>query len=400
MILRKHNDAFLLALRSLVYARPGDDGIEYLEIAFDFFTMIHSTVMQNRSFLALLAALTIAVTTGCVDSGDMVTPGKTASEAEPTVSREQSPQESRMINAPEGTVISVVPKSLDNPVFLDTKQSVEQTAKRLGIAVEWVGPFSSESQSQVEVIEWLARRRVDGILVSANDPDALTPAINHAMAAGIRVATFDSDAPDSERLFYTGTDNVAAGARGAEVVLDLLESEGFPQVRGEREPAEIVVITGREEALNLQQRIDGFRAGLEGSATKIVELLYCDDDMNLAVQLTEQAASREPDVIFFVGGWVFYAPPESLTRYQEWLAEGGVAVTIDKHYPVLRALKEGLIQSAVGQNFKQMGEVGLRKLQEALDGRPVEEVYYTPIEVVNRDNVDRYLAEAPNFEIR
>lgn len=307
--------------------------------------------------------------------------------------------------AQDETIISVVPKSLDNPVFLDTKQSVEQTAETLGISAEWVGPFSSESQSQVEVLRWLIRRRVDAILVSANDPDTLTPAINEAVSSGIAVATFDSDAPDSRRLFYTGTDNTAAGRTGAEVVLGLLEERGW-QVRGsggeprQGEPAKIVVITGQKEALNLRQRIDGFRQGLEGTNTEIVDLLYCNDDMNLAVQLTEQAAATDPDVIFFIGGWVFYAPPESLAVYQEWLAREGIAVTIDKHYPVLQALKEGRIQAAVGQNFKQMGEVGLRRLYEEIQGGTVEEVYFTPIEVVTLENVDRYLAEAPNFEIR
>lgn len=299
------------------------------------------------------------------------------------------------------TIISVVPKSLDNPVFLDTKQSVEQTAEDLGIAAEWVGPFSSESQSQVEVLQWLVRRRVDAILVSANDPDALTPAINEAVASGIAVATFDSDAPASRRLFYTGTDNTAAGRTGAEVVLQLLEEQGWNGLyTGTGRSARIVVVTGQREALNLRQRIDGFRGGLEGTNTEIVDLLYCNDDMNLAVQLTEQAATTDPDVIFFIGGWVFYAPPESLARYREWLEAGGTAVTIDKHYPVLQALKEGRIRAAVGQNFKQMGEVGLRRLYEKIQGGTVEEVYFTPIEVVTPENVDRYLAEAPNFEIR
>lgn len=341
---------------------------------------------------AISALLLLSACTPATDSGP---------RGEPGGSRRNTPQsdaqtESRQSDVRSETIISVVPKSLDNPVFLDTKQAVEQTAEALGIAAEWVGPFSSESQSQVEVLRWLVRRGVDAILVSANDPDALTPAINEAVGSGIAVATFDSDAPDSRRLFYTGTDNTAAGRTGAEVVLGLLEEEGRP----DGDPAKIVVITGQKEALNLRQRIEGFRQGLEGTNTEIVDLLYCNDDMNLAVQLTERAAATEPDVIFFIGGWVFYAPPESLSVYREWLADGGIAVTIDKHYPVLQALKEGRIQAAVGQNFKQMGEVGLRRLYEKIQGGAVEEVYFTPIEVVTPENVERYLADAPDFEIR
>lgn len=357
-------------------------------------------MQKQQKNVIITAVLALVLLTSCAPPNDpdpSVGPDKTTQGP----ARDSARVESQLKEPRRETIISVVPKSLDNPVFLDTKQSVEQTAAALNISVEWVGPFSSESQSQVEVLRWLVRRRVDAILVSANDPDALTQAINEAVQSGIAVATFDSDAPDSRRLFYTGTDNSAAGRTGAEVVLDLLEERGR-QVRtaGEGEPARIVVVTGQKEALNLQQRIEGFESRLQGTNSEIVELLYCNDDMNLAVQLTEQAATTDPDVIFFIGGWVFYAPPESLAVYQEWLAAGGIAVTIDKHYPVLTALKEGRIQAAVGQNFKEMGEVGLRRLYEKIQGGEVDDVYFTPIEVVTPENVDRYLAEAPNFEIR
>ena len=52
------------------------------------------------------------------------------------------------------------------------------------------------------------------------------PEINKAMAAGIPVITIDSDAPDSQRLYFIGTNNLEAGRFGGEFVTAQLNGKG------------------------------------------------------------------------------------------------------------------------------------------------------------------------------
>jgi ribose transport system substrate-binding protein len=85
----------------------------------------------------------------------------------------------------EDIEIAVVPKSLDNAIFLDTKSAAEKKGAELGIKIYWEGPTTSDAAQQVNVIESLIERQVDGILVSCNDADALKDVIDRAMDAGI-----------------------------------------------------------------------------------------------------------------------------------------------------------------------------------------------------------------------
>ncbi|HYH02159.1 MAG TPA: substrate-binding domain-containing protein, partial [Bacillota bacterium] len=96
-------------------------------------------------------------------------------------------------------VIAIVPKSLDNPVFVDAKEAAELTAQKLSVTLEWVAPFKVNPELQVKLIEGLIRKKVDGIAVSVSDPAKLRRVIAKAVSAGIKVATMDSDAPGSGR---------------------------------------------------------------------------------------------------------------------------------------------------------------------------------------------------------
>jgi ribose transport system substrate-binding protein len=64
--------------------------------------------------------------------------------------------------------------------------------------------------------------RPAGILISPGRPETLTPYINDAMEQGIPVICLDTDAPNSDRIAYFGTDNYEAGRTGAEILARLI----------------------------------------------------------------------------------------------------------------------------------------------------------------------------------
>ena len=56
--------------------------------------------------------------------------------------------------------------------------------------------------AQADIIDRFVRRGFDVIAVSANDPDALAPALKRAREAGIKTMTWDADVnPDARSLF-------------------------------------------------------------------------------------------------------------------------------------------------------------------------------------------------------
>jgi len=284
--------------------------------------------------------------------------------------------------ADDEIVVAVVPKSLDNPVFLDTKQGAEDVGEELGVRIIWTGPVKADAAEQVTVIEGLIQQGVEGILVSANDPTALNDVIARAVDEGIVVATFDSDAPESERLFYAGSDNYMLGVRSAELMMELVADEPAP--------VETAILTGVLGAFNLEERIRGFEDTVEGSNIEVVTIQAGEDDINKSVEVIEDYTRANPDLDawWFDGGWPFFAPPETLVEIGDFRDRGGYLISVDSFWPMLDFLEAGVADYLVGQDFYQMGVLGVTTLVDAIQGSgEVEEFIDTGMEVVSPDNI-------------
>ncbi|HID05979.1 MAG TPA: hypothetical protein EYP10_02405, partial [Armatimonadetes bacterium] len=108
--------------------------------------------------------------------------------------------------------IAIVPKALTGEYWARCKRGAEKAAQELNVELDFVGPQSEvDVDKQVEIIENLISRGVDGIGVSPCDADALVRVIEDAMDKGIPVVTVDSDANTDKKLSYIGTDNKKAG---------------------------------------------------------------------------------------------------------------------------------------------------------------------------------------------
>ena len=278
-------------------------------------------------------------------------------------------------------VIAVVPQQLGNPVFLDAKKGAEAAAKELGVKLEWVAPVQADAPSQVAVMEGLIEKGVDGIAISCNHPEALKAVIDSAIDAGIKVSTFDADSPESKRIFYAGTQNYEAGKMCGEHLVTLTGGKG-----------KVALLTGILGAFDLESRMEGFRDAIQGSEIEIVTIQACDDDLNKAIEQVEQFTRANSDLNswFFVGGWPFFAPPESLAELRAWKEKPGkVVVTMDAFYPMLQFFDEKMVDVAVGQDFMQMGYKSVENLVNLCKGDTLETDFIdTGVEIVTPDNYE------------
>ncbi|NLW47316.1 MAG: sugar ABC transporter substrate-binding protein [Firmicutes bacterium] len=295
--------------------------------------------------------------------------------------------------------IAIVPKSLDNPVFVDAKETAELAARKLKVNLEWVGPFKVDPDTQVKIIEGLIWRKVDGIAISTSDPEKIRKVITKAVAAGIKVATIDADCPDSERLFYCGTDNYKAGWACGESMVKIITEKGLA-----KKSLRTAILTGGIEAHNLNERIRGFKEAVAGKINlNYVALLACDDDTSTGAKVVESYIKQHPEteVFYFSGGWAFFGPTESLPLYQEWCNRGGIAVSMDTFHPVLIAANKGFFQALVGQDFRKMGELTVNYLVAAVKGHRIPEEYIdTGLELANQSNFDQLLKEKKPWEMK
>ena len=99
------------------------------------------------------------------------------------------------------------------------------------------------------------------------------------------VVTQDSDAPKSDRAFYVGTDNVAAGRQAGELIKEALPQGG-----------KIMVFVGKIDARNAQERLQGIKEALQGTNITIVDVRTDDTDRVRAKSNVSDTLVRYPDV--------------------------------------------------------------------------------------------------------
>jgi len=106
------------------------------------------------------------------------------------------------------------------------KAGLEAAAKVLKVKVVFTGVMGDSIQDQVTMMDSYIAKKPAGILIGPLNAEALTPSINRAIAAGIPVITVDTDAPESNRLSYLGTDGYGAGKMAADIMAKLLNKQG------------------------------------------------------------------------------------------------------------------------------------------------------------------------------
>jgi ABC-type sugar transport system substrate-binding protein len=184
-----------------------------------------------------------------------------------------------------------LPKGLDNPYWDECRKGMEAKMAELGVKAEFLGPAVSDATKQVEIFESVIARKPAAIAVSPNDPNTVMDSIKKATEAGIPVITWDADAPDSERLLYIGTDNVAAGRTAGEEMAKAIGNKG-----------KIAILNGALTALNAQQRVQGFKEAIaKYPDIEIVADEPTEDSPDKALAIAEQLLQAYPDLVGIYG---------------------------------------------------------------------------------------------------
>ena len=281
-----------------------------------------------------------------------------------------------------------VSKSLGNPVFDHGRDGAIQRARELSASgayeIELVAaaPASADAVEQTRVLDDLIARRVDGIAVSCNDPIACAEPIDRAVAAGIPVMTWDSDAPESGRFTFLSIDNTAAGREAARLLAEAIGGQG-----------KVAIITGVPGGLNLEQRVAGFRAVIaDYPAITVVAEVATDEDISKGVRGVEEVMQAHPDLRgwFFAGMWPLIADRGAMPQWEAATRAGQLKTVCFDTLPFqLELLREGYLTALIGQKYWGWGYDSIQILYDKIVyGRAVPTFIDTGINIVTNNNVE------------
>ncbi|AZK47363.1 sugar-binding protein [Paenibacillus lentus] len=263
-----------------------------------------------------------------------------------------------------------------HPYWEMVEKGAEQAAEEYAIDIEFAGAVRNNMDEQLNLLEKAIAARVDAIIVQGLNEEKFTPLIDKAVARGVPVVTIDTDAPESKRLAYVGTDNVAAGERLGRLVVKTTGGSG-----------KIGVIIGSELAESQLQRLDGLRQVVDQySRLEIVAVRSSNISHMEAIQQASEMLRNHPEISIMVGT----SATDALGMLQAAKSLKRDELTIigfDNQKETLAAIRNGEIQATVAQQPYLMGRTAVKLLYDHFQGERLLPAYYTEVKVLDGSNV-------------
>lgn len=266
--------------------------------------------------------------------------------------------------------------------FFDTvTRGAQDEIKSSGKAVDLMvkAPEKGDINQQIEIMENLITMGVDGIAIGPSDSAALTPMIDKAIDAGIPVVTFDTDAPDSKRLGYIGTDNYEAGRLLGKTVGDLDPN------------AKVVATISVPTQLGLQQRVKGAKDVWAESypGVELIDTRSSGGDPAVTLSNIEDMVKAHPDFTTLIGIDA-QGGPAAVSAWKSLGITDKKAVVFDDLPAVIQGIRDGQINAAISQFEYKWGAEIVDKLWDAANGGEVPASTMIDAVAITKDNVDQY----------
>lgn len=286
------------------------------------------------------------------------------------------------------------------PFWTIAEKGVIDGAKEYNAEVSVVMP--SDVNDQMQRVEDLLIRGVDGIAISPIDAENQVPLLNKA-AAKTKVITQDSDAPKSERIVYIGIDNYVAGRMAGQLVKEAIPGGG-----------RVAIFVGRLEGDNARKRRQGVldelldrqdnSAGndplnqeLKGAKYTIIATLTDQIDAAKAKSNAEDMMSAHPDLVGLIGLNAYHTPALLEALKQAGKMSSIQVVGFDEQDATLRAIQDGEVVGTVVQNPYMYGKESVRVLAALVRGDssvvPPSEFISLPARQIRKNNLDEFWAD-------
>jgi ribose transport system substrate-binding protein len=263
------------------------------------------------------------------------------------------------------------------------RKGVEKADAELAdVTAEFKIPSDGTAAEQRRIVDDLLARGIEGIAISPVDPDNQTGLINEVSQKTL-VFTQDSDAPNSQRACYVGTDNVAAGREAGKLIKEALPSGG-----------KIMVFVGKLDARNAAERLQGIKEELNGSNVTIIDVRTDDTARERAKANVADTLVKYPDVAALVGLWS-YNGPAILNAVRDAGKTGQVKIiAFDEEDETLAGIKAGAIHGTVVQQPFEFGYQAIKLMAAALKGDrsgiPASKQMFVPTKIVKQADVEAF----------
>lgn len=242
------------------------------------------------------------------------------------------------------------------------------------------GSSATDIDGQIALIESMIAQGVQGLAITPVDP-TVAPALDKAIAAGVKVVLMDNNIPNWKgNASLATTNNYVAGKIAGEYLKSVLKS-------GDK----IGILEGVPGVPALDDRVNGMLEGLKGVDVNIVGrgATNCTEELGLNVAQDLLTANSDLKAIYSACG-----PPAAGAA--QAIKNAGldtsafVLVGFDFCCGEPEAITAGIEDASVAQFPAKMAELGVDALVKAVRGEKVEPLIDSGAALVTKDNMAKF----------
>jgi len=256
---------------------------------------------------------------------------------------------------PANTPLALVTNDL-SPFWTAGQIGSQRAASEIGAPVILNAPRKpGDKLAQKKIVQSFIDDGYKGIAFSAIDPVSIESAVTDGISKNINFITFDSDASNTKRMLYLGTNNYNAGVSAGKALLEALGDKG----------GKVVGLVGAMTAQNAIDRIQGINDALKNSNVTLVTVMVDDLDPLKAESNAEIALAQYPDLAAFVGIYSYDGPAAGNALKITNMIGKVKIVAFDLAPETIALLKQGSASAAIGQRPYYMGYLSVYILYAA-----------------------------------
>jgi D-allose transport system substrate-binding protein len=290
--------------------------------------------------------------------------------------------------AADKPVYGVLMKTLSNPFWGAMEKGVDEGAKKADVDIFLDAVESDQAaEPQLNACNTMLQKKPAAMITAAINSTILLPCLKQANDMKIPVVDLDNNLDPAitkkagvDVAFHIGSDNEAAGAKGADYLVSVL---------GKDAKGPVLVIEGLSGNITGEKRAHGFAAELkkEAPGLNIVASLPGDWDSLKAANITNDTLQRTPDLVA-----IFCANDDMALGAVEAARAAGkdklIVIGVDGNTNAVKSILAGRLTASVAQLPYLVGMQAVEGVKKQLAGEKVPEMTYVPTLVLTKDVIE------------
>jgi ribose transport system substrate-binding protein len=261
--------------------------------------------------------------------------------------------------------------------YLTMNCGAQEAAKANNVQLDFQGPDKFDASLQTPVVNAVAAKKPDAVLIAPTDTKAMYAPIKQLAASGTKIVLVDTTLDDpSMAVSQIASDNEKGGEAAAEELTKLIGGKG-----------KVMVVNVKPGISTTDARGKGFETGAKAAGLDYLGQQYDDDDPAKAAAVVTATLSKNPDLKGIFAANLFSAEGAASGLKQAGKANQVKIVGFDAGPKQVEDLKAGTVQALIAQKPAEIGKQGVEQALAALEGKPTTKQIGTDFAVITKDNL-------------